>query len=118
MAVTMICFYCKCDMIDSTTTYAEDLGNCVVIIRNVTCSSRLQHRERENYGITEQSKESIISCWISCWILNQKSNFNAKNVFKKTGKQPINTKHRLVCSVLYMAERRGFEPLIRCSPYT
>lgn len=33
--------------------------------------------------------------------------------FKKTGKQPINTKHRLVCSVLYMAERRGFEPLIR-----
>ena len=77
MVVTMICFYCKCDMIDSTTTYAEDLGNCVAIIRNITCSSRLQHRERENYGITEQSKDSIISCWI----LNQKSNFNAKKCF-------------------------------------
>lgn len=106
MAVTMICFYCKCDMIDSTTTYAEDLGNCVVIIRNVTCSSRLQHRERENYGITEQSKDSIISCWISCWILNQKSNFNAKNVFKKTGKQPINTKHRLFAQ-FYIWRREG-----------
>lgn len=66
-------------MIDSTTTYAEDLGNCVAIIHNVTCSSRLQHRERENYRITEQSKESIISCWI----LNQKSNFNTKKCFKK-----------------------------------
>lgn len=29
----MTCFYCKGDMIDSTTTYVENLGNCIVIIR-------------------------------------------------------------------------------------
>lgn len=33
----MTCFYCKGDMVDSTTTYVEDLGNCI-IIRNVPCS--------------------------------------------------------------------------------
>ena len=34
----MTCFYCKGDMLDSTTTYVEDLGNCIIIIRNVPCS--------------------------------------------------------------------------------
>ena len=32
---TMICFMCKGDMEDKLTTFMVDLGNCIVIVKNV-----------------------------------------------------------------------------------
>ncbi len=33
----MKCFFCKGDMIESTTTRVVEIGNCVVVIKNVPC---------------------------------------------------------------------------------
>lgn len=33
----MTCFECKSEMKKSTTTYVKDLGNCLVIVRQVPC---------------------------------------------------------------------------------
>ena len=38
----MTCFYCKGNMKPDTTTYMEDLGNCIVIIKNVPCNKCTQ----------------------------------------------------------------------------
>lgn len=33
----MTCFFCKGTMKESTTTHVVDLGECLIIIRNVPC---------------------------------------------------------------------------------
>lgn len=33
----MTCFFCKGDMVESTTTRVVELGNCIVVIKNVPC---------------------------------------------------------------------------------
>ena len=33
----MTCFMCKGDIISSTTTFMVDLGNCIIIVKNVPC---------------------------------------------------------------------------------
>lgn len=33
----MKCFYCKSDMETYTTTHVAEIGNCIVIIKNVPC---------------------------------------------------------------------------------
>ena len=34
----MTCFFCKGTMKPDTSTYMEDLVNCIVIIKNVPCN--------------------------------------------------------------------------------
>nr|WP_302120298.1 type II toxin-antitoxin system MqsA family antitoxin [uncultured Ruminococcus sp.] len=45
---------------DSTTTYVEDLGNCIVIIRNVPCSKCNQCGEVSYNGTVLRQIEQII----------------------------------------------------------
>lgn len=33
----MTCFFCKDNMIETTTTHFVDLKNCIVIVKNVPC---------------------------------------------------------------------------------
>lgn len=56
----MTCFYCKGDMLDSTTTYVEDLGNCIIIIRNVPCSKCSQCGEVSYNGAVLKQLEKIV----------------------------------------------------------
>lgn len=56
----MTCFYCKGDMLDSTTTYVEDLGNCIIIIRNVPCSKCSQCGEVSYSGTVLKQLEKIV----------------------------------------------------------
>lgn len=56
----MTCFYCKGDMIESTTTYMEDLGDCIVIIKNVPCNKCTQCGEVVYSGIVVREIEKII----------------------------------------------------------
>lgn len=56
-----MCFYCKGDLIESTTTYMEDLGNCIVIIKNVPCNKCSQCGEVSYNGTVMKQIENIIS---------------------------------------------------------
>lgn len=56
----MTCFYCKGDMIESTTTYMEDLGNCIIIIKNVPCNKCSQCGEISYSGTVVRQIENII----------------------------------------------------------
>lgn len=56
----MTCFYCKGDMLDSTTTYVEDLGNCIIIIRNVPCLKCSQCGEVSYNGTVLKQLEKIV----------------------------------------------------------
>ena len=33
----MICFFCKGNMKDSTTTHFTDMGACIIVVKNVPC---------------------------------------------------------------------------------
>ena len=57
----MTCFYCKGTMKPSTTTYMEDLGNCIVIIKNVPCNKCTQCGEVSYSGATIKRIEAIIA---------------------------------------------------------
>ena len=57
----MTCFYCKGDLTDSTTTYMEDLGNCIVVIKNVPCNKCSQCGEVSYSGTVVRQIEKIIS---------------------------------------------------------
>ncbi len=57
----MTCFYCKGDLIEATTTYMEDLGNCIVIIKNVPCNKCSQCGEISYSGTVVRQIEKIIS---------------------------------------------------------
>lgn len=57
----MTCFFCKGDMKPDTTTYMEDLGNCIVIIKNVPCNKCTQCGEVSYSGATVKRIEEIVS---------------------------------------------------------
>ena len=57
----MTCFYCKGTIKPSTTTYMEDLGNCIVIIKNVPCNKCTQCGEVSYSGVTIKRIEAIIA---------------------------------------------------------
>ncbi len=56
----MTCFYCKGNMKESTTTYMEDLGSCIVIIKNVPCTKCSQCGEVSYNGTVIRQIEKII----------------------------------------------------------
>ena len=56
----MTCFYCKGNMKPDTTTYMEDLGNCIVIIKNVPCNKCTQCGEITYSGVTLKQIEEIV----------------------------------------------------------
>ena len=55
----MTCFYCKGTMKPDTTTYMEDLGTCIVIIKNVPCNKCTQCGEVSYSGVTVKRIEAI-----------------------------------------------------------
>lgn len=57
----MTCFYCKGDMVPDTTTYMEDLGTCIVVIKNVPCYKCAQCGEVSYSGVTISRLEEMIS---------------------------------------------------------
>ena len=71
----MTCFYCKGDMLESTTTYVEDLGNCIVIIRNVPCSKCSQCGEVSYNGTVLRQLEKIGETLIKSFVHIAKSDF-------------------------------------------
>ena len=50
----MACFYCKGDVIPSTTVYTAQIGNAIIIIKNVPCE------ECEQCGEIEISHEVMM----------------------------------------------------------
>lgn len=57
----MTCFFCKGEMHPSTTTYMEDLGSCIVIIKNVPCNKCSQCGEVSYSGTTIKRIEEIVA---------------------------------------------------------
>ncbi len=57
----MTCFLCKGEMKQGTTTYMEDLGSCIVIIKNVPCNKCSQCGEVSYSGVTVKRIEEIVS---------------------------------------------------------
>ena len=56
----MKCFYCKSDMIESTTTHVAELKNCVVIIKNVPCIKCSQCGETSYSGAVAKRIDEIL----------------------------------------------------------
>ncbi len=56
----MNCFFCKGDLKEATTTYMEDLGNCIVIIKNVPCLKCSQCGEVSYSGVVVKRIEQIV----------------------------------------------------------
>ena len=50
----MSCFYCKGDIVPSTTVYTTQIGNAVIVIKNVPCE------ECEHCGEIEISHEVML----------------------------------------------------------
>ena len=55
----MTCFYCKGNMLESTTTYMIDLGRCIIIVKNVPCKKCSQCGEVVFDGIVVTKLEQI-----------------------------------------------------------
>ena len=55
----MKCFFCKDEMVEATTTYMEDLGSCIVIIKNVPCMKCPQCGEVSYSGTVVRQIEQI-----------------------------------------------------------
>ena len=55
----MTCFYCKGDMVLSTTTYMVDLGKCIIIVKNVPCHKCSQCGEVSFSGTVVAQLEEI-----------------------------------------------------------
>ena len=53
-------FLCKGNMVDGFTTYMADLGNCIIIIKNVPCHRCTQCGEESFSGDIVQKIEEII----------------------------------------------------------
>ncbi len=57
----MKCFKCGYEMIESTTTDVTDLGNCLIIVRNVPCFKCSECDEVFFTGATMKTLEKIIN---------------------------------------------------------
>ncbi|TYC86045.1 type II toxin-antitoxin system MqsA family antitoxin [Acetobacterium wieringae] len=56
----MDCFLCKGKLTESTTTYRADLGNIIVIVKNVPCHKCIQCGEESFSGTVVAQLEHII----------------------------------------------------------
>ncbi len=56
----MDCFLCKGKLTDGTTTYMADLGNIIVIVKNVPCHKCIQCGEESYSGTVVAQLERII----------------------------------------------------------
>ena len=56
----MDCFLCKGKLTESTTTYMADLGNIIVIVKNVPCHKCTQCGEESFSGTVVAQLERII----------------------------------------------------------
>ncbi|MCQ2465392.1 MAG: YgiT-type zinc finger protein [Oscillospiraceae bacterium] len=56
----MLCIKCGTQTEKSTTTYVEDLGNCLVIVRNVPCYKCLECNEVTFTGDVVEKLEEIV----------------------------------------------------------
>ncbi|OFV69065.1 YgiT-type zinc finger protein [Acetobacterium wieringae] len=56
----MDCFLCKGKLTESTTTYMADLGNIIVIVKNVPCHKCIQCGEESFSGTAVVQLERII----------------------------------------------------------
>ena len=56
----MTCFMCKGEIISSTTTYMVDLGNCIIIVKNVPCSQCSQCGEISYSNEVAKRLEKIV----------------------------------------------------------
>lgn len=54
------CFFCKGDMVESTTNYMIDLGDRSIIIKNVPCNDRSQCGEISFSGTTASRLDAIV----------------------------------------------------------
>lgn len=59
----MTCFFCKGDMMDSTTTFMVQLENCIVIVKNAPCH-KCSQCEEESFSIevTERLEQIVDKC--------------------------------------------------------
>ena len=56
----MTCFMCKGENISSTTTFMVDLGNCIIIVKNVPCSQCSQCGEISYSNEVAKRLEKIV----------------------------------------------------------
>lgn len=56
----MTCFVCKGEFISSTTTFMVDLGNCIIIVKNVPCSQCSQCGEISYSNEVAKRLEEIV----------------------------------------------------------
>ena len=56
----MTCFMCKGEIISSTTTFMVDLGNCIIIVKNVPCSQCSQCGEISYSNEVAKRLEKIV----------------------------------------------------------
>lgn len=56
----MACFYCKGDIVPSTTVYTVQIGNAVIVIKNVPCEECEQCGEIEISNEVMQKLDKII----------------------------------------------------------
>ena len=56
----MTCFMCKGSMQESTTTHVVDLGQCIIIIKNVPCFKCSQCGETSFTGTVAAQIEKIV----------------------------------------------------------
>ncbi len=58
----MICFFCKGNMVESTTTFTATLTNKIVVIKNVPCYKCSQCGEESfSFEVTERLEKIIDS---------------------------------------------------------
>lgn len=58
----MICFFCKGNMVESTTTFTATFANKVVVIKNVPCYKCTQCGEESfSFEVTERLEKIIDS---------------------------------------------------------
>ena len=57
----MKCFFCKGGITDGITTHVSDLGQCIVIIRNVPCLKCEQCGEVAYIGMVAHKLEMIVN---------------------------------------------------------
>ena len=74
----MTCFMCKGNMENSLTTYMEDLGNCIVIIKNVPCRKCTQCGEVSYSAAVVKEIEKIINAMKNNMAEIAVVNYNAK----------------------------------------
>lgn len=56
-----MCFYCKGDLFDSTTTHVINYKDCLIIIKNIPCQECEQCGEKYFSDQTMETLEAIVN---------------------------------------------------------